>query len=198
MKKRKIDYTVYSDEELIASYSRGEISGFDELYYRYSKRLFYFFFKATNNREKSEDLLQEVFYRIAKHHTVFNASNKFSTWIYTIANNLRKNSYRKSGIELDNETDPDELTDNRETTIENIDKILTLEKLNTELMKLPEEHRLCFLLRFREEFSVKETSEIMSCPEGTVKSRIYYTLNKISKSMREYNPKNFEAKYEKQ
>jgi RNA polymerase sigma-70 factor (ECF subfamily) len=61
---------------------------------RYQTRLLNFIYRTIGDREKAEDLVQEVFIRVYRHIGRFDRSKKFSTWIYTIASNLAKNELR--------------------------------------------------------------------------------------------------------
>ena len=61
---------------------------------RYQTRLLNFIYRTIGDREKAEDLVQEVFIRVYRHLHRFDRSKKFSTWAYTIASNLAKNELR--------------------------------------------------------------------------------------------------------
>ena len=58
---------------------------------RYQRRLLNFVYRTIGDRERGEDLVQEVFIRVHRHLHRFDQTKKFSTWIYTIASNLAKN-----------------------------------------------------------------------------------------------------------
>ena len=74
--------------------STGETRSFDVLVERYQARLLNFVYRIVGDRERAEDLVQEVFVRVYRHLGRFDRSKKFSTWIYTIASNLAKNELR--------------------------------------------------------------------------------------------------------
>src|SRR5215208_7479063 len=82
------------DADVVASFLEGEERAFQELVERYQTRLLNFIYRTIGDREKAEDLVQEVFIRVYRHLHRFDASKKFSTWIYTIASNLAKNELR--------------------------------------------------------------------------------------------------------
>ena len=65
-----------------------------ELVERYQTRLLNFVNRTIGDRERAEDLVQEVFIRVFRHLHRFDQTKKFSTWIYTIASNLAKNELR--------------------------------------------------------------------------------------------------------
>src|SRR6185295_3506829 len=82
------------DSAVVTAFLGGEERAFEELVTRYQTRLLNFVFRTIGDREKAEDLIQEVFVRVYRHIHRFDRSKKFSTWIYTIASNLAKNELR--------------------------------------------------------------------------------------------------------
>ncbi len=82
------------DNELVERYLAGESRRFQELVERYEGRMVNFIQRSIGDRDRAEDLAQEVFVRVYRHIRRFDTSKKFSTWIYTIASNLAKNELR--------------------------------------------------------------------------------------------------------
>src|SRR6478672_11684302 len=82
------------DAEVVTSFLEGEERAFQELVERYQTRLLNFIYRTIGDREKAEDLVQEVFIRVYRHIHRFDRTKKFSTWAYTIASNLAKNELR--------------------------------------------------------------------------------------------------------
>src|ERR1051325_8473251 len=82
------------DSGVVAAFVGGEERAFQELVERYQTRLLNFIYRTIGDREKAEDLVQEVFIRVYRHIHRFDRSKKFSTWVYTIASNLAKNELR--------------------------------------------------------------------------------------------------------
>src|SRR5471032_1755996 len=82
------------DAEVVSSFLGGEERAFQELVERYQTRLLNFIYRTIGDREKAEDLVQEVFIRVYRHIHRFDRTKKFSTWVYTIASNLAKNELR--------------------------------------------------------------------------------------------------------
>ncbi len=185
-KKKK--YNTYSDEDLMKSIQRGKSPAFDELYHRYSSKLYFFFYKMLwQNEAKANDFTQELFLKIIENPKSFDARQRFSTWIYTIANNLCKNEYRKKNNQQ-KAYDQHQLLQTATTTYTEIDfdKIVFETDLMAALMQLPETHRACFILRYKDELAVKEISKILNCPEGTVKSRLFSATQKLRKNLKKH------------
>ena len=165
----------------------GNPDAFNELYLRYKDRLLYFFFRMLGyDEEVAQDFLQELFMKLIDKPRLFNPSTKFSTWIYSVANNMCKNEYRRRDIRkiILKEDNPDRFP-------EHVDKEVNRDVLITEIFdhldSLGETHKSVFLLKYREGFSNDEIVEILNLPMGTVKSRLFYTRKKIKE--------HFKAKY---
>ena len=82
------------DATVVGAFLGGEERAFQELVERYQTRLLNFIYRTIGDREKAEDLVQEVFIRVYRHIHRFDRTKKFSTWVYTIASNLAKNELR--------------------------------------------------------------------------------------------------------
>ena len=68
------------------------------------------------------------------------------------------------------------------------DKKIFHKRLNQELDQLSVSHKKVFIMRMKHNLSIKEIAEIMETSEGTIKSRIFYTLKKLSENLKEFNP----------
>src|SRR5438105_15826477 len=82
------------DGSVVAAFLGGEERAFQEIVERYQTRLLNFIYRTIGDRDRAEDLVQEVFIRVHRHLHRFDQSKKFSTWAYTIASNLAKNELR--------------------------------------------------------------------------------------------------------
>ena len=187
-------YQNKSDEQLMEGIKIGEMQAFDELYLRYSKRLLHFFFRMLNrDTEKAQDFLQDIFLKIVEKPHLFDTQKRFSTWVFTVANNMCKNEYRRLQVRQDgsiyvgdfNVTENDIVLPKIE---QQIDSKHFKKMVVEELANMSEVKRSVFLLRYQEQFSVKEISEILHCSEGTVKSRLFYTTKTLAEKLQAYNP----------
>src|SRR5207249_12153214 len=82
------------DGRLVFEHLADDPQAFGTLVDRYQTRLLNFINRTIGDRERAEDLVQEVFIRVFRHLHRFDQTKKFSTWIYTIASNLAKNELR--------------------------------------------------------------------------------------------------------
>ena len=171
------------DAGVVTAFLGGEERAFQELVERYQTRLLNFVYRTIGDREKAEDLVQEVFIRVYRHLHRFDRSKKFSTWIYTIASNLAKNELRnrsRNPLVLfqtirKSWQDDDRPLQFEDTTSRPDDlyrKRHLRELVEESVAKLPAHHREVFVLRELEGKSYEEIAEITSCNLGTVKSRL--------------------------
>jgi len=182
--------------------AKGKEKAFDELYHRYSQRMYHYFYRMLyQNREKAEDFTQDLFLKIVARPEMFDTKRKFSTWIYTVAGNMCKNEYRRnknrqtSMLPEKDEDIPMPSNSKGSLYLPNaIDKELFDQHLLNAINELDEIPRQCFILRYQEELSIKEISAIVDCPEGTVKSRIHYTLKKLSVKLKIFDHQQGEKK----
>jgi RNA polymerase sigma-70 factor (ECF subfamily) len=176
------------DSGVVSAFLEGESRAFDELVNRYQNRLLNFVYRTTGDRERAEDLVQEVFVRVYRHIHRFDRSRKFSTWIYTIASNLAKNELRNRSrnplvlfqtIRRNWEDDdrPLQFEDPGSRPDDLYRKRHLREVVEDAVEKLPLHHRNVFVLRELEGKSYEEIAEITSCNLGTVKSRLNRARN---------------------
>ena len=185
-----------TDQELMLYLKQGEALAFDELYLRYSKRLLGYFIRMMNyDREKAQDLLHDVFLKVIEKPELFDRTRSFKTWIYTIAYNTCKNQYKHAGVVKEAHAElksTEAVLDERffVTAAAKMDAVEFKKALHTELELLAEDKKTTFILRYQEDNSIAEIAEIMECSEGTVKSRIHYTLKILADRLKIYNPLN--------
>jgi RNA polymerase sigma-70 factor (ECF subfamily) len=186
MSLRSISYQTYCDEDLLLPVADGSSAAFDELYRRYSQKMFSYFFRMLwKNKELAEDQTQELFVKIISHVKNFESGRSFSTWIYSIAHNMCKNEYRKAEIKMKH------AKIRQEGAISAANgKSLDLQKFRTAvstcIQELTEEKRSLFILRFQEQLTIPEISQVLNVPEGTIKSRLFYLLKEMKEELQEF------------
>ncbi len=177
------DLKTLDDGALVTEYMAGQARSFDAIVDRYQSRLLNFIYRTVGDRERSEDLVQEVFIRVHRHLARFDRTKKFSTWIYTIASNLAKNELRnrsRNPIVLfqtmtagwDDEERPLEFEDPQSRPDDLFRKRHVRSLVEQTVAQLPQHHREVFVLRELEGRSYEEIAEITHCNLGTVKSRL--------------------------
>ncbi|MBK7884630.1 MAG: sigma-70 family RNA polymerase sigma factor [Chitinophagaceae bacterium] len=173
-----VSYQNYTDELLVELITDGKTFAFDELYKRYGQKLFSYFFRMLwKNKELAEDCTQELFFKLIKNMEKFDKQKNFSTWMYSIANNMCKNEYRKEETRLKYQNmKPQAGIDHNK---ENVDMGNFKKAVSGCINELNEDKKSLFILRFNEQLSVPDISKILNIPEGTVKSRLFYLLKEL-------------------
>ena len=170
----------FSDEKLIEVYrtTNGDRRqrAFNCLYTRYSDAIRqYFFFALNRDHEKAKDFAHDLFLKILESPDRFDTSQPFRPWLFRVASNMCKNEYRRQDVvSRFYEQEQKSISNN---TILNEKQV----KLSESIKRLPREKRSLIVLRLKINLSIKEIAEIYQCPEGTIKSRLFYALKELSK-----------------
>nr|WP_321485621.1 RNA polymerase sigma factor [uncultured Draconibacterium sp.] len=164
----------------------GNQSAFSELYERFNQRLYYYFFRMLgNDKEVANDFLQDIFLKIINKPELFKPGYKFTSWIFTVAHNMCKNEYRHREVRkiINNDENPDQFITDENSYEETLKKEQLITQLFTEIEYMEEDQRAILLLKYKENFSLKEISEILELPLGTIKSRLYYARVELTKKL---------------
>ena len=183
----KHPYEREHDEQLMQLAAQRDSKAFEVLYDRYGKLMFNYFLRMLwKDREKAKDFTQELFTKLIQKPHLYDISRPFKTWLYSIAHNMCKNEYAKSDVrkvahaELRREDSSSLGLESQKS----MDRSIFMEKLGEALAGLDEFKRQTFELRFTQELSIIEISEIMQVSEGTVKSRLFYILKELNKQLK--------------
>jgi RNA polymerase sigma-70 factor, ECF subfamily len=161
---------------------KGDQNAYAEIVEIYKDKVFQLCYRMLGNRHEAEDMAQEAFIRAYVNIASFNINLKFSTWLYRIATNLCIDRIRKKKPDfyLDAEVSgTDGLTMYSQVAAdtalpeEEVESIELQEIIQREISKLPEKYRSVIVLKYIEELSLNEISEILDMPLGTVKTRIH-------------------------
>lgn len=132
--------------------------------------------KMTGNPEIAQDIVQEALVKAAVNIKKFNPKAKFSTWLITIGTNIYRDMLRK-----DKGLVPIEegfIAENCDTESNAILRIEYREVLRI-LQKMPYEKRAVFILKHYYNYKYEEIAEMLSCPVGTVRSRLHNCIKNI-------------------
>ncbi len=177
------------DQELVERVQRGDKRAFDLLVLKYQRKVVNLVSRYVRNQSEALDVTQEAFIKAYKAIPNFRGESAFYTWIYRIAINTAKNHIvalgrRPPGSDLDAGTAEQmdigiRLQEN--TTPENQllqDEIA--ETVRDAIDALPEDLKTAITLRELEGLSYEEIASAMSCPVGTVRSRIFRARDAIN------------------
>jgi RNA polymerase sigma-70 factor (ECF subfamily) len=157
----------------------GELSALSELFERYHVALFNFFLKLTADRQKSEDLTQNLFYRIIRYRESFDPKKgSFKSWIYQMARNIHldycKQEKRIADIVKDSFHTPEEVEMKQDGYAEK-----DYQQLQLALAKLgPVDRELILLSRF-EGLKYGEISKIKNMTVGSIKVQIHRAIREL-------------------
>ncbi len=176
-----------TDEQLMARAAAGSDTAFEELYRRYARRLKGFFFmQLGGDEELAADATHDVFLRAYEARSRYQEGRKVDTWLFTIAYNICKNHYRSNAYEAQLLASLDaEPVSNQQIEVD-LDAAILDEALAQVLNELPAPLHQIFSLHYLEELTILQIAEIVGVPEGTVKSRLYKTMNIIRKKLNNY------------
>ena len=184
-----VNYKSLSDGQLMERVRRKDDEhAFAEIYRRYARLLQGFFFRRLGgDEEQSSDHMQDTFLKVWSSRWNYSDGQPFRTWIFTIAYNLCKNTYRQNQHEqeyLDSlPTDEPIAEDN---TPLKLDAATFDSALQQELARLNEAQQMLFELRFTQELTVPDIAAIIDIPEGTVKSRLNTLTNYLRLKLKDY------------
>lgn len=169
-----------TDQEIMFAVKDGAVEQLGILFERHHVALYNFFLKLTSRTEVSEDLVQEVFYRILKFRTTFRGEAQFTTWMYQIARNARADYFRKKRHLTGDLDSAHQMSDTNPGPEEIIEQKDNVKLLRAALQKLsPEKREVLILSRFQN-LKYEEISKIQGCAIGTIKARVFRALQELS------------------
>ncbi|QOR66816.1 RNA polymerase sigma factor SigW [Cytobacillus suaedae] len=166
----------------IKQIKNGDQNAFAEIVELYKDKVFQLCYRMLGNRHEAEDIAQEAFLRAYVNIHSYDTKRKFSTWLYRIATNLSIDRIRKKKPDyyLDAEVAGTEgLTMYSQVAADvslpedEVESLELQETIQKEILKLPDKYRSVIVLKYIDELSLKEISEILDLPVGTVKTRIH-------------------------
>src|SRR5205085_3568395 len=163
------------DEDLMLQVREGVGEMLGVLFDRYQSPLFNFYCRLTGDRTASEDLVQDVFFRILKYRQSYRPGTPFRAWMYQIARNARQDYHRKHPLSLPFE--PEMSPAIAAADIADSEQQAAL--LHKALLMLPEEKREVLLLSRFQELKYEEIARLLDCEVGTVKVRIHRALREL-------------------
>jgi RNA polymerase sigma-70 factor (ECF subfamily) len=168
--------------DIIKRVKSGDVEAFSQLVSAHEQKAINFAYRMLKDRDEAEDAAQEAFLRAFDKINTFREDSSFTTWFFTILNNicldmLRKRSKRADTVSIhqsDSNDDEYELQieDTSAGPYENLQKKAAGIALEEALSLLSEEHRTIITLRDINDFEYDEISKILGISLGTVKSRL--------------------------
>ena len=186
------------DVQLMLKVAAGDNSAFEELVVRYQDRLVGFFFHLVHDRTTAEDLAQEAFLRVFRSRERYEATARFSTWLFRIAHNLASNqkrgAARRREIPLASGSGSYDLPSQGENLAEKSALMPTRQLDSSELREvvriaideLSERQRTAVVLHKFEEMSYEEIGDVMGLGPVAVKSLISRARGKLKEALERF------------
>ncbi|MHB8744063.1 MAG: RNA polymerase sigma factor RpoE [Sulfuricaulis sp.] len=181
------------DQKLVLRVQRGDKTAFDLLALKYQHKIAKLIGRYVRDRREVEDVTQEALIKAYRAIGGFRGESAFYTWLYRIAVNTAKNYLESQGRRppgSDVEIDGAELIESGDSLRDQATperQMLTDEIATTvhrAIERLPADLRTAITLRELEGLSYEEIAEVMDCPIGTVRSRIFRAREAIDQELR--------------
>jgi RNA polymerase sigma-70 factor (ECF subfamily) len=156
----------------------GDSAQLATLFERYHVGLFRYLLSLTRNRSLSEDLVQEVFFRVLKYARSYDPSLSFPVWLYGMARNACFDALHKGRAEMTG-SEMEDLRSSAPMPEEEIARKQDVTFLQEALQRLPEEKREVLILSRFHNLRYEEIARILKCEIGTVKVRVYRALKEL-------------------
>ena len=186
-----------TDAEVMLRVKAGDDAAFDFLVQKYRRPIVSFMYRMAHNPAAAEDLAQEVFLRVYRSRSSYEASAKFTTWLYRIATNLGMNYSRDTRHErpenIMNLDEPDEETGqspdlaDRTPSIE--EEIMQRERLNAIRQKveaLPERQKMAVLMHKYQQMDYRQIAEVLKLSESATKSLLFRAYETLRTQLKEF------------
>jgi len=187
----------YTDAEVMLRVKAGDQSAFDYLVQKYRRPLVSFMYRMARNTAAAEDLAQEVFLRVYRSRQTYEASAKFTTWLYRIATNLAVNHARDTRHERPEVTvsldEPDEETG---TTLDVADGTMTAEEalvrrermaaIRSKVEALPERQKLAVIMHKYQQMDYKQIADVLKLSESATKSLLFRAYQTLREQLKEF------------
>jgi len=186
-----------SDAEVMLRVASGDDPAFDYLVEKYRRPMISFMYRMTHNQSVAEELAQEVFLRVYRSRQSYEASAKFTTWLYRIATNLAVNHARDTKYERPENTvnidEPDVETGmtvdvpdtglNAEQTILRRERLAAIRK---QVEALPERQRMAVLMHKYQNMDYKQIAVVLKLSESATKSLLFRAYETLRETLKQF------------
>jgi len=187
----------FSDAEVMLRVKAGDQSAFDYLVQKYRRPLVSFMYRMARNTAAAEDLAQEVFLRVYRSRSSYEASAKFTTWLYRIATNLAVNYARDTRKERPEVTvsldEPDEetgmkvdLPDSNMTAEQGLLRRERMAAIRSKVEALPERQKLAVIMHKYQQMDYKQIAGVLKLSESATKSLLFRAYETLREQLKEF------------
>lgn len=182
------------DQQLVERVQRGDKHAFELLVAKYQRRLARLISRFVRDAAEVEDVTQDAFIKAYRALPTFRGESAFYTWLYRIGINTAKNYLLalKRRAPTSTPLDADEaeglegadLLQEASTPENELMSKQVVDVVNISLRQLPDDLRTALTLREIEGLSYEEIADVMNCPIGTVRSRIFRAREAVAENLR--------------
>jgi len=168
-----------TDEQIMIKVVQGDIGLVSELFCRYSGKIYNYYLSTTYDPFLSQDLTQITFEKLIKYKSSYKENNKFKTWLYTVASNVKKDHFRKEISlrkrnatyfeSMDKHTDPLLKSDQKET----------MSILHQAINNLPEDQREVIWMSKFEKMKYIDIAHVMNVSESAIKVKVHRAIKRL-------------------
>ena len=167
----------YSDNQLMARVSQDEVANLGILFERYQTKLYNYFLRLLQEPAASEDLVQEVFFRVLKYRQTYKPGVPFNYWIFRIAHNVGCDYFQKN--KKDSSIDETKLETNGEDPVGNLEKDHDLQVLKQAFATLSVEKREVLILSRFKDMKYSEIAKLTGSSVAAIKVRVHRALKDL-------------------
>ena len=186
-----------TDADIMLRVKTGDQSAFEYLVQKYRRPMVSFMYRMARNSAAAEDLAQEVFLRVYRSRETYEASAKFTTWLYRIATNLAVNHARDSRHERPEvQVSLDEPDDDTGATLELPDSSLNAEQqlvrrermlaIRRRVEALPQQQRLAVIMHKYQQMDYKQIADVLKKSESATKSLLFRAYETLRDQLKEF------------
>ena len=186
-----------SDAEVMLRVRAGDESAFSYLVEKYRRPMVNFMYRMVHNSAVAEDLAQEVFLRVYRSRESYEASAKFTTWLYRIATNLAVNHARDSRHERPENMlsldEPDENTglaidvpDGSQSAEEMLVRRERMVAIRKRVNELPERQKVAVIMHKYQQLDYREISDVLKLSESATKSLLFRAYETLRGQLKEF------------
>jgi RNA polymerase sigma-70 factor (ECF subfamily) len=186
-----------SDAQIMLRVKAGDDSAFEYLVQKYRRPMLSFMYRMAHSTTAAEDLAQEVFLRVYRSREKYEASAKFTTWLYRIASNLAVNHARDTRHQRPENTvsldEPDQETgltlDLPDTSLTAEEAIVRRERLaaiRQRVEALPERQKMALIMHKYQQMDYRQIAEVLKLSESAIKSLLFRAYETLREQLKEF------------
>ncbi|WP_298233479.1 sigma-70 family RNA polymerase sigma factor [uncultured Azohydromonas sp.] len=167
---------------LLGRIGQGDEAAFRELYRAFSRRLYAYVIRKLGNEAQAEEIVADTLYEVWKAPARFRGESQFSTWLIGIARNkvlMAFRSRKPDAVYEDLQEIAEVIASEDAGAFEQLAQRQRREGVQHCMERLSDDHREAIHLVFYEGMSLAEVAQVQSCPENTVKTRLFHARQKL-------------------